>query len=436
MPEPLDMFADLDDSQPLPPTTPELRAAVRARARQIHRKRVVAFAVPTSLVAAGGVALLVIVGLPANRASVAPASPTPTATLSTTEPTTSPSPSPTAVDVGLPYGKTGTRAQVPWDQVGTGWFLVTMIEKAKGELYLTDPQGGRYAITSLPLAASGRYFTSSLADWSPNGREALLLDGGPAGRTQITWIDLRTGSSHGQNVPYNLMDAQFSRPTGTRVLLDLGAYGTPGAQLYRLAWQQAPALVTAVAGGDGPPLYSLDGTYLILSATSGLSVIGNNGMLLRHLAVPGRCSPVKWWTASEVLASCSLGGDPDRLWLVPAAGGAATALTPTRPTTGPDLGDEDAWQLTSGLFTHALGPCGSQFLMRQQADGQATVVSVPGLGNNVLAESGQGSRIAVLGMQECGGGSALVWLEPATMRTEPIATGDIGSVLPWDATEQ
>jgi hypothetical protein len=434
MSEPLDMFVDLDDSQPLPPTTPELRAAVRLRARQIHRKRVVAFAVPASLVAAGVVALLVIVGLPANRASVQPATPTPTATKSTTEATTSPSPTTTAVDVGLPYGKTGTRAQVPWDQVGTGWFLVTVIEKAKGELYLTDPQGGRYAITSLPLGAGGRFLVSHLADWSPDGREALLVGSVSAGRTQITWVDLRTGASHGQNVPYNLMDAQFSRPTGTRVLLDLGSFGTPGARLYRLAWQQTPALLTTVEG-DGP-LYAPDGTYMVLSAASGLTVIRNNGTLLRHLAVPGRCSPVKWWTGSELLASCALGNDPNRLWLVPAGGGQATALTPTRPTTGPDLGDVDAWQLTSGLFTHALGPCGSQFLMRQGADGQATVVTVPGLGNNVLAETGQGSRIAVLGLLECGRGSALVWLEPATGRTETIATGDIGSVLPWDATEQ
>jgi len=252
MSDPIARFFDLDDPQPLPPTTPELRASVHSRARQLHRRRVAAFALPTSLVAAAVVALLVILGLPANRANVAPVAPSPTATNSTTpSPSASSSPTTSTVAVGLPYGSTGTRAQVPWDQVGTGWFLVALVEKTKGELYLTDPQGGRYAITSLPLGAGGRFLVSHLADWSPNGNEALLVGSVSAGRTQITWVDLRTGASHGQNVPYNLMDAQFSRPTGTRVLLDLGSFGTPGARLYRLAWQQTPALLTTVEG-DGP----------------------------------------------------------------------------------------------------------------------------------------------------------------------------------------
>ena len=95
------------------------------------------------------------------------------------------------------------------------------------------------------------------------------------------------------------------------------------------------------------------------------------------------CSPERWWTPSAILAACiakSTNSEP-RLWLLPANGARPTALTPQRKA-GHDLGDFDAWRLSSGLYLQSEGACGVTEINKQAANGSVTPVNVPGTPNS------------------------------------------------------
>jgi hypothetical protein len=79
---------------------------------------------------------------------------------------------------------------VPWSQVGPGWMLATWSPVSGGSpgeppapgepspgtatttLYLVDPAGGRYAITTFP--PPGDRAGPQLVDWSGDGSQALF----------------------------------------------------------------------------------------------------------------------------------------------------------------------------------------------------------------------------------------------------------------------
>ena len=112
-------------------------------------------------------------------------------------------------------------SQIPWNEVGSGWILSTWSPApglgpgqgppagqsavAPTTLFLVDPAGGRYAITTFPLvppAGPGDLgHTPVLVDWSGDGRRALFEDYGAdpngPGRTTMTEVDLATGAKHG-----------------------------------------------------------------------------------------------------------------------------------------------------------------------------------------------------------------------------------------------
>ena len=77
---------------------------------------------------------------------------------------------------------------------------------------------------------------------------------------------------------------------------------------------------------------------------------GSSGHLIRQLPVKGvtslGCTPVRYWNASTILASCwqKLDGQPvaSRLWLVAASGKAPRALTPIRSSSSRDQGVDAA----------------------------------------------------------------------------------------------
>ena len=56
------------------------------------------------------------------------------------------------------------------------------------------------------------------------------------------------------------------------------------------------------------------------------------------------------------------------MWLVPASGATPTVLTPPRRKITFDMGDFNAWQLSSGLYVDGVGACATLVIGRQHID--------------------------------------------------------------------
>jgi hypothetical protein len=220
----------------------------------------------------------------------------------------------------------------------------------------------------------------------------------------------------------------YSLPDGQQIL----GVTPSGADSTIARYTQAGALVqTLVTAHDATGAsYSPDGTALAVPAPDGLLLVSNAGGVLRKLPVPGvtaGCGPVRWWTATTILANC------DGLWLVPSGGAAPTQLTPVRKASF-DLGDIDAWQLPSGLYLQSLGPCGSLELNKQAANGSVTTVNVPGLDGSPVVVTAAGTRLLMEG-HSCHGGGELAWFNPATGAEQWIFTAHAGTTIAYNDPE-
>ncbi|MCE5289235.1 MAG: hypothetical protein LLG14_08320 [Nocardiaceae bacterium] len=200
----------------------------------------------------------------------------------------------------------------------------------------------------------------------------------------------------------------------------------------------------------GTYLAAPDGTSLVLGTSTGLVVMGNDGGVLATLSIPGEseCRPVSWWdgkSTATVLASCDVHTPTQtfasRLWLVPVAGGAPTALTAPLNGTGPDLGDLDAWQLPSGTFVQAAGACGNQYLAKLNADGTTTPVSVPGVDahSSIVVVGVDGTSLYLQASEGCPGTRSLVRYDPAANTSAvvlgpPITGGDVKAAISYVGT--
>jgi hypothetical protein len=103
-----------------------------------------------------------------------------------------------------------------------------------------------------------------------------------------------------------------------------------------------------------------------------------------------------------------------QLWLVPVSGARPTALTPPRRASSGDLGDLDAWQLPSGLYLQAAGPCAVLQIFRQSASGSITRVTVPGTAGDNRVLTARGSRLMIQAPTSRTGSVSLLWFNPAT----------------------
>ncbi len=82
-------------------------------------------------------------------------------------------------------------------------------------LYLVDPEGGRYPITTFP-APGENGVTPSLVDWSGDGTRALVYQQGPEDGTVIQ-VDLRSGKQTSFPVKRGFdITPRFSRPRARR----------------------------------------------------------------------------------------------------------------------------------------------------------------------------------------------------------------------------
>jgi hypothetical protein len=338
------------------------------------------------------------------------------------------------------YGVEAPIETIPWSQVGPGWMLALwspVIGHRPGEmhapneptrqeatttLYLVNPAGGRYPITIFPKGSA-----PMLVDWSGDRSHALFhtVEPGSVSGDRVITVDLRNSKqttipgAHGAPIGY-------ARPNGTAVLTGKGQYGRGRASLERVDLAGNQELKYPV-GPDykGGALPTPDGTQVVLGTSKGLALMGNDGTPGTALPVPGKlsaCSPVRWWTATVVLAHCD---DPvgfsstGQLWQVPTDSTTPTALTAVNsgqeddPGFGGDIADVDAWQLPSGTFLQSVGACGTLFLSRLTLDGHTTRVNVPGVSSSVLVNGLSGDKLVLVAKAGCGPGTSLVTYDPA-----------------------
>jgi len=330
--------------------------------------------------------------------------------------------------VPLAAGQVGTRSAVPWRRVGAGWALAQYTrssalfaphKKVKPiTLYLVDPAGGKYALYRWPATRSPWY----LVDWSGDKTRALFIAAGTGSRNVLHQLVLATGAVSTFTLPANVSPIGYTRPDGKNLLAvadGIARYNLRGVFQARLARGTLEEIAISAA----------DGLTEVVSGSRGLELVSNSGGLIRRLRVPGTaprlgCNPVRWWSASTVLAAClptkSL---ESRLWLVPVSGAAPKALTPIRKPSSHDYGDVDAWRLPSGLYLQALGPCGTEYIGKQEAGGSVKMINVPGGGaNNNRIAAVTGRRMLVQVQTGCPGSDSLVWFNPATRAVQKVLT--------------
>jgi hypothetical protein len=355
-------------------------------------------------------------------------------------------------DTFAAHGVEAPLGAVPWPQVGPGWVLATWspisgrhpgetpppgepaYETAATTLYLVDPAGGRYAITT--FAPPGNRSRPELVDWSGDGSRALLTSGGPGSSTVITEVDLHSGAQTTFTVNGTFVSPRYSRPEGQAVLLETPGYNSQGS-LERVDLAGNHQLTYPVANDFRGYLPTPDGTQLVLGTDAGLALMGNDGVPGKALPVASQkdCAPTRWWDTGStiVLARCS-----NQLWLVPIDGGTPTALTaPNNGQKGPDYGDTSAWRLPAGTYVQALGACGVIFLAKLNADGTTSPVSVPNVhGATIIVVGVNGGDLDLQAKAGCGGGQSLVDYNPSAgtstvLLGPPVNGGGVIDAVPY-----
>lgn len=297
-------------------------------------------------------------------------------------------------------------------------------------LYLVDPAGNRYAITTFP--PPGDRSNPQLVGWSGDGSLALFEMPGPGPET-VMEIDLHSGTQTTLTVNGS---PRFTRPAGKAILLSTHGDSRVPATLKRVDLAGNPQLTypTDKLGSpfNGDYLSTPDGTRLVLGTAAGLVMMGNDGTLGSTLSIPGQtdCDPMRWWDGNRgttVLAKCYSDRTASQLWLVPINGGTPTALTaPNNGQNGPDYGDTDAWQLPAGTFVQALGACGVIYLAKLNADGTTTPVSVPDVAKGTIVVVGvNGGHLDLHAKLACGAGQSLVDYDPTANTTTVVLGGTV-----------
>jgi TolB protein len=308
-------------------------------------------------------------------------------------------------------------AGVPWSRVGTGWVLAQYTTAAPeggktgpAALYLISPGGARYKLASWPDWKTA----PELVAWSPDGKRALFENF--SGRDDVEQLTLGTGRMTRFALPGDTTPIGYTTPRGLNIVT--GRPSGSGTSLAR--YDLSGRLVRSLgSSADGAVLYEPSGAGFVTGTSSGLKLVSNGGSLVRKLPVPGTsadtCNPARWWDASTILASCAPpNAAAPQLWLVPVDGGRPSALTPRRGASSRDLGDLDAWSLSSGLYLQAAGPCGVLHIFRQARDGSIKLVTVPHTTGDNHVLTATSSRLLVQAPVDCTGSNSLLWFNPAT----------------------
>jgi hypothetical protein len=310
------------------------------------------------------------------------------------------------------------QAKVPWSSVGSGWELVQYAAGAPSKdattLYLVSPSGTKYSMYTWRAAKTTN--PPSLVAWSGDKTRALFFDDVDNKVTQLT---LTTGKTSSFTLTGQTSPLGYTLPDGLNIVAVTNNSSSFTLARYSLTGKLQKVLVRSSWAYEAA--YAPNGVTLAIPGSKGLQLVSNAGGVIRQLSVPGTapsvgCAPVRWWSSSTILADCDAKGSGEpRLWLVPASGAKATALTPQRSAKGPDLGDIDGWRLSSGLYLQSLGACGTLEINKQAANGSVTEVKVPGTPNTKdVILSADGPRLLIDPQDACLAGGGLLWFNPGT----------------------
>ncbi len=357
----------------------------------------------------------------------------------------------TTVVVGTTTGGAGAqpaqrastgRDGVPWSEVGTGWVLAQYVDappeggSGPETLYLISPDGAKYAVAHWPNSRTA----PELVAWSPDGQRALFQIFSGKGGAEV--LDLTTGQASTFVLPGPATPIGFTAPQGLNIVAgalsgsgtNLARYGLTGGLTQKLGYST-----------DGRVLYAPSGAEFLTGASYGLKLVSNGGALVRKLPVPGTsagtCTAVRWWNDDTILASCPPPNTAaPQLWLVPVNGARPTALTPPRSFSSGDLGDLDAWQLASGLYVQAAGPCAVLQIFKQAPGGSIALVKVPGTEGDNRVVTAVGSRLLIQAPTSCTGSVSLLWFNPATHAEQwliraPAKVNGVAIAIPFYARE-
>jgi hypothetical protein len=390
-------------------------------------------------VTGGPLALTLVVialGLAACSSSPSTTSPRSEGTTSTSG-TAAPASSTTTTT--LPAAAAGVEepvSAIPWSQVGPGWQVALWgphaavspgsqaadWDQQPTTLFLVDPAGGRYNVTTLP-APSGY----ALSDWSGDGRRVLLLEPGGTGGSTFDEVDLSTGRVLHTVTESEEASARFTRPTGQALLVWTTGVDESPTTLVRTSWTGSvqldyPGSYPGLGSLTSFFLSGLDGTQLVVGTSNGLALIDNDGTFVRAIGPQGRtCTPTRWWDAADLVATCQPpaadASAESSLWLVPVSGQSAAQLTNPQ---APDYGDLDGWQVGSTTYVQASGACGTEYLAQRNPDGTTSKVTVPGATDSVQVIGAHQSQLGLLAQMACGSGETLFWFDPVTSAETPL----------------
>jgi TolB protein len=333
----------------------------------------------------------------------------------------------------------GTSTQVaqsggPLASAGQGWTLAeysaatsfdsTPSKAGATTLYLVSPQGAKTVMYHWAAAKDSSW---RLIDWSGDKSRALFAGSAPSTVGQLV---LATGKFTTFTLPAGAQAISYSRPDGTAILATQQASSGDKILRYDLSGKLEKTLASGPQNAANVAVYSPDGTALAVNGAKGVEEVTNSTGATRSLPAPAgaTCSPVRWWNASTILASCLASGRvAPRLWLVPASGARPTALTQQRSGHGPDLGDLDAWQLPSGLYLQAASGCGVIYIAKQASDGSASTVNVPQTtGNDNQIVTADGGKLLVRAQTSCAESTSLLWFTPATSAVQMLIRAPSG----------
>jgi hypothetical protein len=323
----------------------------------------------------------------------------------------------------LGAGQVGTRLQVPWRKVGSGWALAqytqgTVTAAKPMKLYLIDPSGGKYLLYTWHASQN----PWELIGWSGDKTRALFGQDS-AGPETMRQLVLATGRlMRPFRLPAKVAPIGYTSPDGNNILaID------DGLARYSLRGKFQARLITGDQHEVG--LSAPNGSSYVVSNGTGVDLVSSRGGIIRSLPVPGAdaklggCTPVRWWKPSTALVTCTPKSDAVRLWLVPVSGAAPRPLQ--RNLKKPDLGYLDAWRLQSGLYV--LAGCGSchvaflAYLAKLAPNGTVKPHEVPGNGGSNFVVATAGTRMLVWEESDCcGQDSPLVWFNPATRTVQTV----------------
>jgi hypothetical protein len=353
---------------------------------------------------------------------------------STTEPpTTSTAPVPPVLPRAL------GRDEIPWEQVGPGWYVVLFdsspaaMDSAEWRdgpvgLYLVDREGRRYLVATWPADDKPQAIVDAAGT-------SVLVSGRPSmdADFQVEWVDLVTGERRmagTADFPMRVLSqALFPRlvlPAGEAVTVYQSDGTTewlerrsPDGESLGVFFEQA----YVASPSDLRWLDRADGASVLVFHRGGASEVTPSGDLLGGLWVPAEtvCYPVRWWDADTYLAACygltpasaplddygNLHTYYGRLWLLETDGSAGAPLTafPAEPPFVGDYGYRDAWPVGTETLIQWSGDCGAAAIRVLQPDGSGELLPVeaPVEVTGVEMVDVVGGVIAALGWQGCDG---------------------------------